>query len=405
MSTTNWKSTLAALIAAAVMTPAAMAQKVSADVVKIGVLTDLSGVYSDISGPGSVLAAQIAVQDFSQSATVLGKKIEIVAADHQNKPDIASNKAREWYDRENVDVIVDLVNSTTALAVMDIAEQKKRLTLVSGAASLPITNERCTPYNVLWVYDLYPLTNTLPAEVVKQGKRRWFFVSADYAPGHYSENQASQSVKAAGGEVLGAVRHPLGSTDMSSFLLRAQGSKADVIALASTGQDAINAINQAVEFGITGKQTIVPLLMYINDVHQLGLKQMQGANLIEAFYWDRDEKTRAFARKFFAKHKRMPNMIHAGVYSSVLNYLKAVQQTGTDDADEVMKVLKSKEIDDGIFKGRIRADGRFMHDMLLVEVKKPSESTVPWDYYKIKQVISAEAAAQPLSLSKCRLVK
>lgn len=405
MSTTNWKSTLAALIAAAVMTPAAMAQKVSADIVKIGVLTDLSGVYSDISGPGSVLAAQIAVQDFSQSATVLGKKIEIVAADHQNKPDIASNKAREWYDRENVDVIVDLVNSTTALAVMDIAEQKKRLTLVSGAASLPITNERCTSYNVLWVYDLYPLTNTLPAEVVKQGKRRWFFVSADYAPGHYSENQASQSVKAAGGEVLGAVRHPLGSTDMSSFLLRAQGSKADVIALASTGQDAINAINQAVEFGITGKQTIVPLLMYINDVHQLGLKQMQGANLIEAFYWDRDEKTRTFARKFFSKHKRMPNMIHAGVYSSVLNYLKAVQEAGTDDADEVMKTLKSKEIDDGIFKGRIRADGRFMHDMLLVEVKKPSESIVPWDYYKIKQVISAEAAAQPLSMSKCRLVK
>jgi branched-chain amino acid transport system substrate-binding protein len=270
---------------------------------------------------------------------------------------------------------------------------------------LPITNERCTAYNVHWVYDLYPLTNSLPAEVTKQGKRRWFFVTSDYAPGHYVENQASQSVKAAGGEVLGSVRHPLGSTDMSSFLLRAQGSKSDVIALASTGQDAINAINQAVEFGITGKQTVVPLLMFINDVHQLGLKQMQGAYLIEAFYWDRDEKTRAFAKKFFATHKRMPNMIHAGVYSSVLNYLKAVQEVGTDDADEVMKVLKSKEIDDGLFKGRIRVDGRFVHDMLMVEVKKPSESIVPWDYYKIKQVISAEASTQPLSLSKCKLVK
>ncbi|MGE8451678.1 MAG: ABC transporter substrate-binding protein [Pseudomonadales bacterium] len=405
MSTKNWKSALATLITAAILSPAAMAQKVTGDVVKIGVLTDLSGVYSDISGPGSVIAAQLAVQDFSKSGTVLGKKIDVVSADHQNKPDVASNKAREWYDRENVDVIVDLVNSTTALAVMDIAEQKKRITLVSGAASLPITNERCTAYNALWVYDLYPLTNSLPTEIVKQGKRRWFFVAADYAPGHYAENQASQSVKAAGGEVLGSVRHPLGATDMSSFLLRAQGSKSDVIALASTGQDAINAINQAVEFGITGKQTIVPLLMYINDVHQLGLKRMQGANLIEAFYWDRNEKTQAFGRKFFEKHKRMPNMIHAGVYSSVFNYLKAVQEAGTDDADAVMKVLKSREIDDGLFKGNIRADGRFMHDMLMVEVKKPSESTAPWDYYKIRQVISAAASAQPLSQSKCKLIK
>ncbi|MDH5856474.1 ABC transporter substrate-binding protein [Lampropedia aestuarii] len=404
MGKRQWIYPLAALAAMAFSAPAAIAQSVSADVVKIGVLTDLSGVYSDISGPGSVLAAQLAVQNFSADGTVLGKRIEVVSADHQNKPDVASNKAREWYDRDQVDVIVDLVNSTAALAVMDIAEQKKRLTLVSGAAAMPITNERCTAYNVHWVYDLHPLTNSLPTEVVKQGQKRWFFVVADYAPGHYVENQAAQSVQAAGGEVIGAVRHPLGATDMSSFLLRAQSSKADVIALASTGQDAINAINQAVEFGISDKQTIVPLLMVINDVHQLGLQQMQGARLIEAFYWDRNEQTRAFAKQFFEKRKHMPNMVHAGVYSSVLNYLKAVQQAGTDDADAVMQTLKSMEIDDGLFQGRIRSDGRFMHDMLMVEVKTPAESSGPWDYYKIQQVISAEAAAQPLSQSKCKLV-
>lgn len=401
------KHHLSALITALALglgTPPLQAQAASGDAVRIGVLTDLSGVYSDISGPGSVAAARLAVADFAKDRKVLGRPIEIVSADHQNKPDIASNKAREWFDRDNVGAIVDLVNSTAALAVMGVAEQKKRITLVSGAASMPITNERCNAYNVHWVYDLYPLTNTLPTELVNQGHKRWFFLVSDYAPGHYVENRAGDSVTAAGGTVAGAVRHPLGATDMSSFLLRAQSSKADVIALASTGQDAVNAINQAAEFGIGGKQVIAPLLLFINDVHALGLQKMQGSVLVEAFYWNRDERTRSFARKFHATQKRMPNMIHAGVYSSVLNYLRAVQAAGTDDADAVMRQLKSQEIDDGLFKGRIRADGRFVHDMLLVEVKKPSESTEPWDYYKVRQVIAPQATAQPLAQSRCPLV-
>lgn len=385
----------------------AYAQAISDGIVKIGVLTDLSGVYSDIAGQGSVIAAKMAVQDFAKDGKVLGKRIEVISADHQNKADIASNKAREWYDREQVDVIVDLVNSTAALAVMDVAEQRNKITLVSGAASMPITNERCNAVNVLWVYDLYPLVRSLPETIVQAGKKKWFFITVDYGPGHYAEANASAAVRAAGGEVVGSVRHPFGSTmDFSSFLLKAQASKADVIALANTGQDTVNAIKQAGEFGITGsKQTMVPMLMFINDIHTLGLKNAQGMTLVEAFYWNRDERTRAWSRRYFEQRKQMPNMVHAGVYSSVLNYLKAVQMAGTDEEGAVMKQLRKTEIDDGLFKGRIREDGRFMHDMLLVEVKKPAESTTPWDYYNVKAVIAAEAAAQPLSQSKCKLVK
>ena len=385
----------------------AYAQGISDGIVKIGVLTDMSGVYSDIAGQGSVIAAKMAVQDFAKDGQVLGKRIEVVSADHQNKADIASNKAREWYDREQVDVIVDLVNSTAALAVMDVAEQKNKITLISGAASMASTNERCNAVNVQWVYDLYPLVRSLPEAIVKAGKKKWFFITVDYGPGHYGEANASAAVRAAGGEVVGSVRHPFGSTtDFSSYLLKAQASKADIIALANTGQDTVNAIKQAGEFGITGsKQTVVPMLMFINDIHTLGLNKTQGMNLVEAFYWNRDEKTRAWSRRYFEQRKQMPNMVHAGVYSSVLNYLKAVQTAGTDETGAVMKQLRKTEIDDGLFKGRIRADGRFMHDMLLVEVKKPAESTTPWDYYNVKAVITAEAAAQPLSQSKCKLVK
>lgn len=388
-------------------TAAAHCAGISDDVVKIGVLTDMSGLFSDVGGQGSVVAARMAVRDFSADAKVLGKRIEVVSADHQNKADIASNKAREWYDRDQVDVVVDLINSTAALAVMDVAEQKKRLALVSGAASMPITNERCNAFSAMWVYDIYPLVHSLPQAIVKAGRQKWFFITVDYGPGIYGEMAASAAVKAAGGEVIGSVRYPFGSTtDFSSYLLKAQASKADVIALASSGQEAVNTVKQASEFGITGgRQTMVPMLLFINDVHTLGLEKTQGMQLVEAFYWNRDEATRAFSRRFFSEHKKMPNMVQAGVYSSVLNYLKAVQTIGTDEAGAVMTHLKKTKIDDGLFKGYLRADGRMVHDMLLVEVKKPAASSTPWDYYNVKAVIAGEDAAQPLAQSKCKLVK
>ncbi len=384
----------------------ASAQKISDDVVKIGVLTDLSGAYSDVAGQGAVIAAKMAVADFSKDGTVLGKKIELISADHQLKADIAANKAREWYDKEKVDVITELVSTNAALAAMEVAEQKNKITLVSGAASLPITNEKCTAVNVHWTYDTYALSNGTAKAVVKTGKKNWFFITADYAFGAALERDATSVITANGGKVVGSVKHPFPNSDFSSFLLKAQASKAEVIGLANAGTDTINAVKQASEFGIAGsKQTIVPLLMFISDVHSLGTKAAQGMYLTEAFYWNKDDKTRAFAKRFFGLHKKMPTSVQAGTYSSVLNYLKAVQAAGTDDTAAVMKQLKSMTIDDGLFKGKIRADGKFEHDMLLVEVKKPDDVKTPWDYYNVKAVIPAAEATQPLSQSKCKLVK
>lgn len=379
--------------------------KISGDVVKIGVLTDLSSTYSDLAGPGSVIAAKMAVADFSKDGTVLGKKIEVISADHQNKADIAANKAREWYDKDNVDVIVDLVSTNTALAVMEVAEQKNKMTLISGAGSTTITNEKCTPVNVHWTYDTYGLSSGTAKAVVKQGKKNWYFITADYAFGAALENDASNVVKSSGGKVVGVSKHPFPNSDFSSYLLKAQASGADVVALANAGQDTINAVKQASEFGINQKQTVVPLLMFISDIHSLGLNAAQGMYLTEGFYWDKDDKTRAFSRRFFEQHKRMPTMVQAGVYSAVLNYLKSVQKAGTDDTQAVMKVLKSTPIDDGLFKGKIRADGKFEHDMYLLEVKKPSEAKSPWDYYNVRAVIPAADASLPLALSKCKLIK
>lgn len=398
---------LAAAVALSLMAGAATAQqKFSDDVVKIGVLTDMAGTYSDFTGQGAVIAAQMAIDDFAKDGTVLGKKIELVASDHQNKADIGANRAREWFDRDKVDVITELVSTSVALAVMEVADQKNKLALVSGAASLPITNERCNANTVHWVYDSYGLASGTARAVVKAGKKNWYFIAADYAAGAAMTKDASDVVTASGGKVLGVSKHPFPGSDFSSFLLTAQASKADVIALANGGQDTINAIKQAAEFGISGsKQTIVPIVLFINDVHALGLKTAQGLTLTEGFYWNRDAKSRAWSRRFFEKAKKMPSMAHAGVYSSVLNYLKAVEKTGTDDTATVMKQLKSVEIDDGLFKGQIRADGKFAHDMLLLEVKKPSESTEPWDYYHVRAVIPAADAALPLAQSKCKLVQ
>jgi branched-chain amino acid transport system substrate-binding protein len=383
----------------------AQAQKISDDVVKIGVLTDLSGAYSDLAGQGSVVAARMAIEDFSKTKTVLGKKIELISADHQNKADIAANKSREWFDKEKVDVIVDLVTTSAALAAMEVAEQKNKITLVSGAGASVITGDKCTANNVHWAYDTYALSAGTGSAMVKAGKKTWFFVTADYAFGHSLEKDTSAVVTASGGKVLGAVRHPFPGSDFSSYLLKAQASGAQVIGLANAGADTINAIKQAAEFGITKKQTIAPLLMFITDVHSLGLQTAQGLTVTEGFYWDRNDQTRAWSKRFFAQHKRMPTMVHAGVYSSVMNYLKAVEATQSDDTATVMAKLKSTPINDGLFKGTIRPDGKFEHDMYLLEVKKPSESTTPWDYYHVRAVIPGKDAAIPLAKSVCKLVK
>lgn len=399
---------MSVLVAAGLLAvnPAALAQqKISDGVVKIGVLTDMSGTYSDLAGPGSLLAVEMAVKDFVEKEKP-NFKIEIVSADHQNKGDISANKAREWFDRDKVDVIVDLVTTSTALAVMKVAKEKNKITLVSGAASTPITNEQCTDTNVHWTYDTYALAVGTGRAVVEQGGKSWFFLTADYAFGHSLERDTAAIVEKMGGKVLGSVRHPFPAQDFSSFLLRAQASGAQVIGLANAGNDTINAIKQAAEFGITPKQTLAGLLMFISDVHTLGLKATQGMYLTTGFYWDYNDETRAWSKRFFEARKRMPTMVQAGDYSAVYHYLKAVKAAGTDDTMTVMAKMKATPVNDFFAKnGKIRDDGRMVHDMYLAQVKKPEESKYPWDYYHIRQVIPGDQAFMPLSESKCPLVK
>jgi len=400
---------LSALICAAliahVSATAMAATKVSDGVVKIGVLTDMSGTYSDLAGPGSLVAVQMAVADFIAREKP-DFKIEVISADHQNKGDIAAIKAREWIDTEKVDVIVDLVTTSTALAVMKVAKEKNRITIVSGAASTLITNEQCTDTNVHWTYDTYALAVGTGKAVVKQGGKTWFFLTADYAFGKSLEKDTTEVVLEEGGKVLGHVLHPFPAQDFSSFLLQAQASGAQVIGLANAGNDTINAIKQAAEFGITPKQTLAGLLMFISDVHSLGLKATQGMYLTTGFYWDRNDETRAWSKRFFEKTKRMPTMVHAGDYSGVYHYLKAIKAVGTDDTKVVMARMKATPINDFFAKnGKIRVDGRMVHDMYLAQVKKPEESRYPWDYYHIRQVIPGDQAFMPLSKSTCPLVK
>ncbi|MFZ2223755.1 MAG: ABC transporter substrate-binding protein [Candidatus Deferrimicrobium sp.] len=400
---------LTALICAALIAhfgaTASAATKVSDGVVKIGVLTDMSGTYSDLAGPGSLAAVQMAVADFIAKEKP-DFKIEVISADHQNKGDIAAIKAREWIDTEKVDVIVDLVTTSTALAVMKVAKEKNRITIVSGAASTPITNEQCTDTNVHWTYDTYALAVGTGKAVVKQGGKTWFFLTADYAFGKSLEKDTSEVVLEEGGKVLGHVLHPFPAQDFSSFLLQAQASGAQVIGLANAGNDTINAIKQASEFGITPKQSLAGLLMFISDVNSLGLKATQGMYLTTGFYWDRNDETRAWSKRFFAKRNRMPTMVHAGDYSAVTHYLKAVKAVGIDDTKAVMARMKATPINDFFAKnGKIRVDGRMVHDMYLAQVKKPGESKYPWDYYFIRQVIPADQAFMPLSKSVCPLVK
>ncbi len=400
---------LSALICAALMLHvgaiAGAATKASDGVVKIGVLTDMSGTYSDLAGHGSLVAVQMAVADFIAKEKP-DFKIEVISADHQNKGDIAAIKAREWIDTEKVDVIVDLVTTSTALAVMKVAKEKNRITLVSGAASTPITNEQCTDVNVHWTYDTYALAVGTGKAVVKQGGKTWFFLTADYAFGKSLEKNTSDVVLKEGGKVLGHVLHPFPAQDFSSFLLQAQSSGAQVIGLANAGNDTINAIKQAAEFGITPKQSLAGLLMFITDVHSLGLKATQGMYLTTGFYWDRDDGTRAWSKRFFEKKGRQPTMVQAGDYSAVIHYLEAIKAVGTDDTQAVMAKMKATPINDFFAKnGTIRVDGRMVHDMYLAQVKSPAESKAPWDYYHIRQVIPADQAFMPLSKSTCPLVK
>ena len=395
---------LALALAATAAGPALAQGKISNDVVRIGVLTDMSGLYSDIGGQGSVVAAQMAVDDFG--GTVLGKKIDVVSADHQNKADIAAQKAREWYDTGGVDMITDMLNSATALAVAKITAEKKRVLIDTGAASTRLTNEDCTAYTIHHTYDTYALANGTGRAVVKQGGDTWFFLTADYAFGHSLEKDTSDVVNASGGKVLGAVRHPLNASDFSSFLLQAQSSKAKIVGLANAGGDTINSIKAANEFGLTKTQTLAGLLVFITDVHSLGLQATQGLYVTEGWYWDLNDETRKWSKRFMEKTKKMPSSNHAGVYSAVTMYLKAVKGAGTDDADAVMAWLKKHPESDMFGKNMVlREDGRLLHDMYLFQVKKPAESKGEWDYYNMRQVIPADSAFQPLSLSRCPLVK
>ena len=399
-------NTATAVVAAALyLISGAVAAQISDNVVRIGVLTDMSGTYSDASGSGSVEAVKMAVEDFKASDKP-AFAIDVVAADHQNKGDIASDKAREWFDRDKVDVITDLVTTSTALAAMKVAKEKNRIAIVSGAASTRITNEDCNDVTVHWTYDTYAVANGTAKAVVKQGGKTWFFLTADYAFGQSLEKDASDVIVANGGKVLGSVRHPFPGTDFSSFLLTAQASGAQVIGLANAGEDTMNSIKQAAEFGITPKQSLAGLLMFITNVDSLGLKATQGMYLTTGFYWDLNNDTRAWSRRFFARHKAMPSMIQAGLYSAVTHYLRAVKATGSDDTQKVMAAMKKARINDFFAtNGYIRDDGRMMHDMYLVQVKKPEESKYAWDYYWVRQTIPAEEAFQPLSRSRCPLIK
>jgi branched-chain amino acid transport system substrate-binding protein len=398
------KMLLASVAVSAMICGTAQAQQVSGDAVRIGVLTDLSGVYSDFGGPGAVEAAKMAVEDFG--GKVLGKSIEVISADHQNKADVAASKAREWYDTQGVDLITESLNSSVAIAVSKVATEKKKVQMVTGAATSRLSNEDCGPFTVHYVYDTNSLANGTGSAVVKAGGDTWFFLTADYAFGHSLEKDTSEVVKAAGGKVLGAVRHPLSASDFSSFLLQAQSSGAKVVGLANAGTDTVNSIKAAFDFGITPKQQLAGLLTLVTDVHGLGIEQAQGLYTTEAWYWDQNDQTRAFAKRFFDRIKKMPNSNQAGVYSAVSNYLKAVQAANSDDGEAVMKQLKSMTINDVFTKnGKIRQDGLHVHDMYLFQVKAPKDSKYPWDYYKQLAVIPGDQAFQSLEKSACPLVK
>ncbi|MFH0295915.1 ABC transporter substrate-binding protein [Bradyrhizobium sp. 31Argb] len=394
-----------ACLLSALLIVSASAQQPAATPLKIGVLTDFSSVYSDIGGAGNVEATKMAIEEFG--GTMFGKPIEIVSADVLNKPDIAATMARKWWENEGVDMIIDLPTSATALAVMELSKQHEKIMIVTDAASSDITGKSCGPYVAHWTYDTYSNAHTVGSAIVKNGGDSWFFITADYLFGHSIEHDTGDVVKAAGGKVLGSVRHPLNTPDFSSFLLQAQASKAKIIGLANGGGDTINTIKQAGEFGIVaGGQNLAAIVMFISDVHSLGLKLAQGLIVTEAYYWDLNDRTRAFGKRFFERMKRMPTMNQAATYSATLHYLKAVQAAGTKETKPVMAKMREMPVRDAFTdNGVLRADGRMVHSMFLFEVKKPEESKAPWDYYKVLAEVPGDQAFRPLKDGGCPLVK
>ena len=396
---------LNALVAAVAITfgAAASAQVANTGPVKIGFVTDMSSLYADIDGPAGGEMVKWAVADFG--GKVLGRPIEVLTADHQNKADVASSKAREWMDKDNLAMLIGGTSSGTALAMAKIAAEKKRPFIAIGAGSARLTNEDCTPYTVHYAYDTVALAKVAGSALVKAGNKNWFFLTADYAFGYSLEGDASTVVKANGGTIAGAVRHPLNASDFSSFLLQAQSSKAQILGLANAGGDFTNAMKAAKEFGINKTMKIAGLLVFINDVHSLGLANTEGLQLADSWYWNQDDASRAFAKRFFDKYKRQPSSLQAADYSATTNYLKAVQAAGTTDGDKVMEKLKSTPSNDFYSKGKIRADGRMIHDMYLFEVKSAKESTTPWDYYKLVSKVPGDQAFTTVAESKCSLLK
>jgi branched-chain amino acid transport system substrate-binding protein len=374
--------------------------------VKLGVLNDQSGVYSDLTGQGSVIAARLAVEDFKPADK--GIKVDIIAADHQNKPDIGASIARQWYDQEGVDVILDVPTSSVVLAINALTREKNRILISSGGGTSDLTGAQCSPNTIHWTYDTWALANGTASAMVKRGGDTWFFLTADYAFGHALERDASALVTKAGGKVLGSVRHPFPGQDFASFILQAQASGAKVIGLANAGGDFVNAMKQAAEFGVVqGGQSLAGLLVFITDVHALGLQVAQGLVMTEAFYWDLNDQTRAWSRRYAEKSGgKMPSMAHAGVYAATLHYLKAVEALKDKDPAKVMAKMKEMPTDDPLFgKGSIRPDGRKIHDMYLFEVKKPGESKGEWDMYKLLATVPADQAFRPLNEGGCSLVK
>jgi len=392
--------TLAASIAVGLGCAGAIAQPVNTGPVRIGFITDMSSLYADIDGPAGAEMVKWAIQDFG--GKVLGRPIEALSADHQNKADVASSKAREWMDKENLSMLIGGTSSGTALAMSKVAAEKKRPFLVVGAGSARLTNEDCNPYTVHYAYDTVSLSKVAGSALVKAGNKSWYFLTADYAFGASLEADATTVVKANGGTVAGSVKHPLNASDFSSFLLQAQGSKANILALANAGGDFTNAMKAAKEFGVTKTMKVAGLLVFINDVHSLGLSNTEGLQLADSWYWNQDDASRKFAKRFFEKYKRMPSSLQAADYSVTMNYLKAVEAAGTVDSDKVMATLKGMKIDDFYNKGQIRADGRMIHDMYLFEVKSAKASTTPWDYYKQVAKVPGEQAFTTVAESKCK---
>ncbi len=378
--------------------------QISGDVIKIGFITDMSGVYSDIDGKGGIEAIQMAIDDVK--GAINGKKIQLVTADHQNKPDVAASKAREWFDQQGVDLLIGGTNSGASLAMAKVAAEKKKVFIAIGSGTAQLTNEQCTPYTVHYAYDTVALARGTGATMVKQGGKSWYFLTADYAFGQSLEKDTADVVKANGGTVLGSVKHPLSASDFSSFLLQAQSSKAQVLGLANAGGDMINAVKAANEFGLTKKMKVAGLLVFINDIHTLGLNTTQGMYLTDGWYWDQNADTRAWSKRYFAKMKKQPSMLQAGDYSAATQFLNAVKATGTDNADKVIAHMKKTPINDMFAKnGTIRPDGRMVYDMYLMQVKKPSESKYPWDYYKVVATIPGDQAYTKKAETKCSLWK